>query len=112
MGKINLKVWNRLQSGKVIATELEPSNSSFRRWIGIYPLFQSERLQNTYPRFRYKILEYELDKTLIDKYFGETDRKNRKDIFVINDEELYEKLEELQVKPEAFDSPWNCQYPG
>jgi hypothetical protein len=109
MDKIKLKVWNRLiQLKEHIATEVSSSTPSLRRWIAIYPNVGKDIVKSDY---KFKVLDFELKKELVDEYFSEEDKINKKEFFVCSDEELYDTLNTIGVKPETFDVPWNCDYP-
>lgn len=112
MKVIKPKIWDRLVSnGNSIAAEIEASEKNSRRWVAIYKNSDKSKINQHLPNYRYSILDFELDESLIDTYFGEEDKKNQKRYYINSEEEIYEKLKELNIDPDLFDFPWACEYP-
>ena len=110
MEKISLKAWNRVLLGKDIAMEIDALDDKNRRWISIIP-YSGKQLSKIPKNYKYQILDFELDKNLIDTYFSNEDMLNQKRIYVNNEEELYQVLSEMNIDVIEFTAPFNCDYP-
>jgi hypothetical protein len=110
MEKINLKAWNRVLLGKDIAMEIEALDEKNRRWISIIPN-SGKQIGEIPKKYEYQILDFELDKDLIDTYFGNEDMLNQKRIYVNTEDELYQVLSEMNIDVTEFTAPFNCDYP-
>ncbi len=110
MEKINLKAWNRVLLGKDIAMEIEALDGKNRRWIGIIPN-SGKQLSKIPKNYKYQIFDFEIDKNLIETYFGNEDMLNQKRIYVNTEDELYQILSEMNIDVTEFTAPFNCDYP-
>ncbi len=110
--KFTQKILNRLiDLKKNIATEIRPSSANnLRKWVAVYP-YKEDPVDKTEPKHLYSILEFELEISLIDTYFGENDKLNQKIYYVNSIEELYTTLSNLDISPSMFVEPWKCDYP-
>jgi hypothetical protein len=110
MEKISLKVWNRVLVGKDIAMEIETVGEKNRRWVSIIPN-SGKQVSEISKNYKYQIFDFELDKNLIDTYFGDDDMINQKRIYVNTEDELYQVLSEMNIDVTGFTAPFNCDYP-
>src|SRR5687767_7004629 len=110
MTQLTIQSKNRLEQGELISQELNTKNNEFRRWIAIYPL-KEDGLKKKYEGFKYKVIDFELNKQLVDEFFSEDDKKNSKEYFVISESELLKLFLEIGVDPQKFDVPWKNDYP-
>lgn len=110
MEKISLKAWNRVLLGKHIAMEIEALDEKNRRWISIIPNSGKQLNENT-KNYKYQILDFELNKNLIETYFGNDDMSNQNRIYVNDEDELYQVLYEMNIDATKFTAPFNCDYP-
>ncbi|SFF57832.1 hypothetical protein [Thermoflexibacter ruber] len=112
MNLIKPKIWNRLVlNGDYIVAELKATEDNNRRWVAIYKNNGKPKINKNLPEYKYLILDFELDKSIIDTYFGEEDKKNQKRYYLNSEEEIYKKLNELNINPDLFDVPWASEYP-
>jgi hypothetical protein len=112
-----------LQEDGVLAGELTPTREGKSAWIGIYSLKLNR--QGTHRLLKrhglavlpgvdvhvYRIRTFEIDVSLLDKYFSEDEMENEQDFVVLGDDGLFEKLEALGISPEILDSPRRNDYP-
>jgi hypothetical protein len=112
-----------LQEDRILTGELTPTNEGRRAWVGIYPL--SLKRQGTHARLKreglailpgadvhvYLISTFEIDVSLMDKYFSEKEIEKKQEFIVFGDDALFEKLEELHILLEILDSPLRNDYP-
>lgn len=107
MNEFKKSIWNSLYySGDPISAELEASASNLRHWIAIYKIKEADFIDN-----KYTVLEFELDKDLVDEYFGDEDKQNQKRYYVKDEDELIALLNKLEVPLNLFTHPWKCDYP-
>jgi hypothetical protein len=112
-----------LQEDRILTGELIPTKEGRRAWVGIYPL--SLKRQGTHARLKreglailpgadvhvYLISTFEIDVSLLDKYFSEEEIENKRDFILFGEDALFEKLEELHIPLEILDSPARNDYP-
>lgn len=105
-----LDILNRLRDGGQIVAELKASSESLRRWIVAYKS-KEYPLQENPPQHLYSIFEFELDKKLIDEYFGDEDMLHQRRCFADTEKELTELLTSMDIDLASFTYPWKCDYP-
>jgi hypothetical protein len=113
MENFDESVWNRLyHEGKHIAAELQSTIQDCRRWIAIYKS-EPDNILSPWekPVYKYSILDFELNKDLVDEYFSEEDKQKQKRFFANSELELVNFLHQLNVQPSQFTYPWKCDYP-
>jgi hypothetical protein len=112
-----------LQEDRTLAGELTPTKEGRSAWVGIHSL--SLKRQSTHELLRreglailpgadvrvYIIRTFEIDVSLLDKYFSEQEIENSHRFIVFGDDALFEKLEELHIPLEILDSPARNDYP-
>lgn len=98
-----------MRNGGSIAQELTPTSEQLRRWIAIYK--KKEYPFEESPDGEYTILDFELDRTKIDEYFGDADMLNKKRYYATDDEDLRIILHDLKIDLSKFTYPWKCDYP-
>lgn len=112
-----------LQEDRMLAGELTPTTEGRSAWVGIYPL-KTDRSETRALLSRhglailpgadvrtYRIRTFEIDVSLLDKYFSEQEIENKQSFIVFGDDALFEKLEELRIPLEILDSPARNDYP-
>ena len=111
MERIKPKVWNRLTMNSTeIAAEVESSAPTLRHWVVIFPNL-GKHIDINVPPHKFSILDFELDRSLVDEYFSEEDKVNQNRYYVEDEEDLYEVLKKIKMSPELFDVPWKYDCP-
>jgi hypothetical protein len=59
----------------------------------------------------YRVRVFEIADEMRDKWFGEDDMKHKHDFFIVGDDELFEKLDELGIPIDCLDSARLSDYP-
>ena len=113
----------RLHDGRILAGQLEASESGRTAWIGIYPLDLSN--PHTHEGLRreglavipvatpraYRIQMFEIVNELRETFFGDRDMTNQWSCIVIGDDALFERLADRGISVECLDSPRRVDYP-
>lgn len=107
---LKLEILNRLNNGGHIVAELNAGSDNLRRWIAVFKT-KTYPLQDNPPQHLYSILDFELDKGLIDEYFADEDMLHKKRYNADTIEELTELLSSLNIDLPSFTYPWKCDYP-
>jgi hypothetical protein len=106
------QVWERLQNGSendnMIVARALPSTNRFSKWVVIYQR-KTNDIRDQYFKLRYTIHEFELP--VSDKHFGPDEKTNKRTWYVRKEEEIYELLSRLGIRPGNFNSPTLCNYP-
>ena len=108
--KLEIAIYNRLKNGDYIAAELKPVSEQRRRWIAIYKP-KGKSVQENIPDHVFSVLDFELDKKMIDEYFGDEDTINQKRYYANTEEELFDILDSMGINLKTFTYPWKCDYP-
>lgn len=110
MKKFSLPIYNRLKNGDFVALEVPSSAAMNRRWMAIYP-YVEDPVRKNIPKHEYSIYDFEVAIDKLEGYFSPTEIVNRKRYYVNSEDELFLKLDELNVDPSLFTYPWKCDYP-
>lgn len=122
---IPAKVWNGIEFSKgiEIAQEVSCGESSMRRWIALYAMYNiSYEIKNsigTYEflknakDFKYCIVDFEMPKKLIEFNDGidTRDAVNFKSLTANTEDELVLMFKKERINPALFVPPWRCDYP-
>ncbi|WP_433899482.1 hypothetical protein [Pseudomonas sp. PSE1(2024)] len=117
-------VWNGLDGTGYnnISQELESKNHSLRKWISLYAIYKYPFNNDPHQyydfihqskNFRYALVIFTIPTETLEKSDGVDDR----DICIakietMNSEaEINALLENLNIDPELFTTPWRCEYP-
>lgn len=111
-GKFNAQLWERLQNGaendNMIVARAIPSSNRFSRWIIIYKR-KSNDIRDHYFKLRFTVHEFELPNT--NEEAGALEKVNKKTWYVKREDEIYELLNRIGIKPGNFTAPALCNYP-
>jgi hypothetical protein len=112
-----------LQEGRVLAGELTPTKEGRSAWVGIFPIRTDSRETHIFLRrnglaippratvWVYVVRTFEIDVSLLDKYFSEEEIENSRIFILLSEDALFEKLEELHIPLEILDSPARNDFP-
>lgn len=117
-------VWNGLDGTGYnnIAQELESENHSIRKWISLYAIYkypftndphQYYKFIHQSKNFRYALVIFTIPTETLETSDGVDDREiSIAKIETMNSEaEINALLENLDIDPELFTTPWRCEYP-
>jgi len=112
-----------LHRGQLLVAERPCTDPERRAWIGIYPLNPTDPttqqlllregisvLPGTAERF-YRIHTFELPRNLENTYFPEEVKRSPQYYFAIGDDDLVDRLRQLEILPTDFNVPWRSDYP-
>jgi hypothetical protein len=112
-----------LQEGRRLAGELTPTKEGRSAWVGIFPLRADSWETKALLRRNglailpgadvraYVMRTFEIDASLLDKYFSEKEIENSRSFILLGEDALFEKLEELHIPLEILDSPARNDFP-
>jgi hypothetical protein len=95
---------NTLKDGGHIVAELIPTSDKFRRWIAVNQP-QRHPLDDNASLHVYSVLDFELDKSLINEYFGDEDMVNQRRYYAETEDELIKLLISIGIDLSAFTYP-------
>lgn len=112
-----------LHEGRILAGQLPTVTPDHTAWVGIYPLLVDrpetrEMLEQEGLAIlpgagvrAYRIRLFEIADVLRNGSFAERDLRRPRNVVVLGDNELLEKLKELDVPLDVLDSPRRADYP-
>ena len=107
-----VQLLERLQNGpendNMIVARALPSSNLFTRWIIVYQR-KTNDIRDEYFKLRYTIHEFELPNS--DKATDAKEKVNKRTWYVRREEEIYDLLRRIGVKPGNFTLPFQCNYP-
>ena len=119
-----LAVFSALHRGTGLAAAIECDDPTRSAFVGVYPLDLSAPMTRRFLRNNgfeifpdsgcaYHVRTFEVDRLLIedDRSIGEPDLLNPKSLFAFDDDQLAEKLNQLNVPLERLELPYKSDYP-
>jgi hypothetical protein len=98
------------RTGKPVAQELTASRDQYRKWVAIYKN-KGEDSMEPVSAWEFVISIFEIDKENVDENFGPDEMYNIRRYYAKDQEELREKLYQLNIDLSKFTYPWKCDYP-
>jgi hypothetical protein len=115
---LRLKVWNRLNDLKGhIAIKLPASSDQYERWACIYADVPKSPFFIWADKWKYKYLEFEVEKKRLEETLADGEVPVNDDIIVKEEipfeyeDDLFYFLEIRNLDLAKFDAPWHHNYP-
>jgi hypothetical protein len=116
------EILHYLRKMEIIAGRLEATTPNQSRWIGVYPIQDTDRyknviqriVQNVHPIVKspiFRIRLFEIRDNMLDKWFGEDALLNKVDAIAMGEEDLFATLDEFKISLDVLTVPWRCNYP-
>lgn len=110
--KFSPQLWDRLQNGPegenmIVARALSTTNR-LSRWVVIYQR-KSNDIRDQYFKLRYTVHEFELPNNIMGSDHAE--KVNKKTWYVRREDEIYELLSHIGIRPGNFSLPAMSNYP-
>lgn len=106
------QVWEHLQHGpendNMIVARAYPSTNRLSKWVVIYQRRTSD-IRDQYFKLRYTIHEFELPNKTSESEASE--KINKRTWYVRKEEEIYELLSRIGIRPVNFNLPTLSNYP-
>lgn len=95
------EILNSLLRGRVVATELSASSDKTRKWAAVYPILRKP-YNISGDEIHYRLMIFEINKTLVEEYFGDEDILNKKVLVFETEASLYEEMKLRGINPRSI----------